>query len=97
VIYYALKKWELMAIVAGKLAAWNPQEPGHLIDLAYAKRRSEGLHIAHTILTHAAEVHPANATIQFNLACYEAQLGNPLAPVAFAAPRPRYCKGSDKA
>ena len=68
-IYYALKKWELMAIVAGKLAAWNPQEPGHLIDLAYAKRRSEGLHIAHTILTHTAEVHPANATIQFNLAC----------------------------
>ena len=51
-------------------------EPGHFIDLAYAKRRSEGLHIAHTILTHAAEVHPANATIQFNLACYEAQLGN---------------------
>ncbi len=31
---------------------------------------------AHAILKRAEGVHPDDATIQFNLACYEAQLGN---------------------
>jgi hypothetical protein len=41
VIYHALKKWELRAVVAEKLVAWNPNEVGYFIDLAYAKRRAE--------------------------------------------------------
>jgi tetratricopeptide (TPR) repeat protein len=75
-IYHALKKWDLMAVAAGRLVALNPTKAGHFIDLAYAKRRVEGLHMAHAILTRAAELHPDDGTIQFNLACYEAQLGN---------------------
>ena len=76
VIYQALKKWELMAVVAKKLVEWNPDEPGFAIDWAYATRRAESIHIAHAILTRAADLHPDHDLIQFNLACYEAQLGN---------------------
>lgn len=74
--YRALEKWEVMAIVAKKLAEWNPNEPGHFVDWAYATRRAESIHHAHAILTRAAELHPEHGFIQFNLACYEAQLGN---------------------
>ena len=75
-IYHVLKKWELMAVVAKKLVEWNPDEPGFAIDWAYASRRAESIHVAHVILTRAAELHPDHGLIQFNLACYEAQLGN---------------------
>jgi tetratricopeptide (TPR) repeat protein len=74
--YRALEKWDVMAIVAKKLAEWNPNEPGHFVDWAYATRRAESIHQAHAILTRAAELHPDHGLIQFNLACYEAQLGN---------------------
>lgn len=75
-IYQSLGKWELMAVVAEKLVEWNPEQPAHFVDLAYAKRRANGFHIAHAILIRAAELHPDDATIQYNLACYESQLGN---------------------
>ncbi len=74
--YRALEKWDLMAIVAKKLTEWRPEEPGNFIDWAYAARRGESIHKAHGILSHAADVHPNHGLIQFNLACYEAQLGN---------------------
>lgn len=75
-IYHGLKKWELMGVVAKKLVKWNPDEPGYFVDLAYATRRAESIHMAHAILTQAAELHPKDKMIQFNLACYESQLGN---------------------
>ena len=75
-IYHGLKKWELLAVVAKKLAEWNPKEPGFFVELAYATRRAESIHAAHAILTRAAGLHPTDATIQFNLACYEAQMGS---------------------
>jgi hypothetical protein len=65
-----------MTVVAKKLVEWNSDEPGHFIDWAYATRRAESIHMAHAILTRAAELHPEHGMIQFNLACYEAQLGN---------------------
>ena len=71
-----MKKWELLAVVAKKLAEWNPKEPGFFIELAYATRRAESIHAAHAILTRAAGLHPNDGTIQFNLACYEAQIGS---------------------
>ena len=55
-----------------KLAEWIPKEPGFFVELAYATRRAESIH-AHAVLTRAAGLHPNDATIQFNLACYEAQ------------------------
>ncbi len=73
--YRALEKWDLMAIGAKKLTEWKPEEPGNFIDWAYAARRGESIHKAHGILSHAADVHPNHGLIQFNLACYEAQIG----------------------
>ena len=75
-IYHGLKKWDLLAVVAKKLAEWNPKEPGFFVELAYATRRAESIHAAHAILTRAASLHPTDPTIQFNLACYEAQMGS---------------------
>ena len=74
--YRALEKWDLMAIVAKKLTEWRPEEPGNFIDWAYAARRGESIQAAHAILKRAEGLHSKDAMIQFNLACYEAQLGN---------------------
>ncbi len=38
--------------------------------------RTESIDAAHAILKRAEGLHPNDATIQFNLACYEAQMGN---------------------
>jgi len=62
-------------VVAKKLVDWNSKEPGFFVELFYATRRSESIHAAHAILTRAAGLHPSDPTTQFNLACYEAQLG----------------------
>jgi tetratricopeptide (TPR) repeat protein len=75
-LYRALKKWDLIAVVARKLTEWNPEEPGNFVDWADAICRTESIHAAHAILTRAASLHPTDPTIQFNLACYEAQMGN---------------------
>lgn len=75
-IYHGLTKWDLLAGVAKKLTEWNPKEPGFFVELAYATRRAESIHAAHAILTRAADLRPTDATIQFNLACYEAQMGS---------------------
>lgn len=64
-----------MEVVARKLVEWNP-DPGHLADFAYATRRAKSFEAAYPILTRAAELHPNDALIQFNLACYEAHFGN---------------------
>jgi tetratricopeptide (TPR) repeat protein len=77
-LYRVLAKWNLMAIVARKLTEWNPEEPDNFIDWAYAIRRAESIHAAHAILKRGEDLHPADAKIQFNLACYEMQLGNVL-------------------
>ena len=75
-LYRTLEKWDLMAIVAKKLAEWNPEEPANFINWAYSAMRGGSIRQAHTILTRAAGLHPNDGTIQFNLACYEVQMGN---------------------
>lgn len=75
-IYGALEKWDLMAIVAKQLVEWSSSEPGNFIDSAYASRRVESIHLAHALLSRAAELQPDHGPIQFDLACYESQLGN---------------------
>ena len=35
-IYHGLEKWELLTVVAKKLAEWNPNEPSFFVELAYA-------------------------------------------------------------
>ena len=75
-IYHGLKKWEAMAAIANKLVEWNPSEPEYFVCLAYATRRLDSLEAARVILLRGEEIHPQEGTIQFNLACYESQLGN---------------------
>ena len=75
-IYQGTARWSAMAVVANRLVEFDPSEPAYFINLAYAVRRSESLNSAHAVLQRAEEFHPADAHIQFNLACYEAQLGN---------------------
>jgi tetratricopeptide (TPR) repeat protein len=75
-IYHGLYKSELLSVVAKKLTEWDPKEPGFFVELAYATRRAESIHAAHAILMRASVLHPVDPTIQFNLACYEAQMGS---------------------
>ena len=75
-IYGALQAWELMAVCAKQMTRSHPQEPQGYISLAYATRRAESIQAALAILMDAQQLFPEEATILYNLACYEAQLGN---------------------
>jgi len=69
------KDWRTACEVAAALLARHPDEPAFWIQLAYAKRRAENIEVAHHILSDALVRFPEVATISFNLACYECQLG----------------------
>jgi tetratricopeptide (TPR) repeat protein len=75
-VYLGLQKWKQMESVAQSLVEADPQEPAHFGYLAFATRYARSIAAARAILFQAAKLHPRNAMIQFNLACYEAQLGN---------------------
>jgi tetratricopeptide (TPR) repeat protein len=75
-IYRALEKWELMQTVASTLAKYDPDEVQWAVSWAYATRRADSIEAAKGILLHALERHPKEATLHFNLACYDCQLGN---------------------
>jgi tetratricopeptide (TPR) repeat protein len=74
-IYSGLKKWELLRVVAKKLADHDPDEPQWPISLAYATRRAESIEAAKLILLEAVERHPKEPMIHYNLACYECVMG----------------------
>jgi tetratricopeptide (TPR) repeat protein len=76
VIYSGLKKWELMAEVAKRLAEFQPNDVQWTISFAYATRRSNSLEAAKEILLNTESKFPKEAVIKYNLACYECQLGN---------------------
>lgn len=69
------ESWPQAAELASTLREQFPGEPAFWIQLAYAKRRAEGIEVAHHILCDALQRFPDVATISFNLACYECQLG----------------------
>jgi Flp pilus assembly protein TadD len=73
------QRWPELATTAAELVRQQPGEPGWWIALAYATRRSESLHEAEALLREAERLHPADGTIQFNLACYACQRGDLLA------------------
>jgi len=75
-IYRALEAWPLMQVVARQLALHEPDEPQWTISWAYATRRADSLDAARLILVNAVERLPGVAVFAFNLACYEAQLGD---------------------
>ncbi len=68
--------WGSAADLAQRLCDREPLDAGHWIQRAYAARRGASLEAAREILWRGLALHPRDATIHFNLACYEAQLGH---------------------
>ncbi len=75
-LYSALERWEPMEAAAARLCRERPDEAQWSISLAYATRRARSLAQALAVLTEAAQRFPAEPIIHYNLACYEARLGN---------------------
>jgi lipopolysaccharide biosynthesis regulator YciM len=75
-LYQVWQKWAEAAAVATRLVEAEPEESNWPVALAYATRRSYGLASARDILISASRKFPNCAMIQFNLACYDAQLGH---------------------
>jgi tetratricopeptide (TPR) repeat protein len=74
-IYQSWSKWTEAIAVANNLIEQAPDQSAWYVSLAYATRRASGLRLAREILLQAAARFPDCAIIQFNLGCYEAQLG----------------------
>ena len=68
--------WANAARVGTVVCGREPQEAGHWIQWAYATRRHSGILDARTILMRGLGLQPREPMLHFNLACYEAQLGN---------------------
>ena len=75
-IYAGAKKWELLQVVAKKLAEYDSSDPQWIISLAYATRRVESLQAASAILVDGLELHAEEPIIHYNLGCYACQLGD---------------------
>ena len=75
-IFRLSKKWKQMQRFSEALTQKYPKEPQWWILLGYATRRANSLEAAHEVLLQAEKLHPEEPTIQFNLGCYECQLGN---------------------
>lgn len=75
-IHQNAKRWPSLERIARKLVKRQPNEAGWWITLAYATRRTRSIKAAQQILLKAEDLHGKEPTIQFNLACYAAQLGD---------------------
>jgi Flp pilus assembly protein TadD len=73
--YIAAKNWAMAVEVARHLIEVEPENAGWWINLAYATRRTESLERAEAFLLRAHKLHPNNAIIAFNLACYACVMG----------------------
>ena len=70
------QNWPAVRDCARDYAARAPEEAAAWVTWAYAARRADSISAAQKILIEAIPHHPANGTIQFNLACYASQLGD---------------------
>jgi tetratricopeptide (TPR) repeat protein len=75
-IYGRTQKWDLMQVVASKLAQHDPGKAQWVILLAYATRRAESIPAAKKILLDAVQAHQGEPIVHFNLACYDCQTGD---------------------
>ena len=75
-IYHGLKKWDLLQVVAQRLAEFDVKNVDWVVSYAYATRRVESIEAAKTILLNVEQRFPNEPVIPYNLACYEAQLKN---------------------
>jgi hypothetical protein len=75
-IYRGAQKWPLMLEIARHLAKYDPSNAGWVADYAFAARRAVSIEHAREILRDAVKRDSTPGIFHFNLACYEAQLGN---------------------
>lgn len=74
-ILHRLGKWESARVIAESLAQRSPDNPDWWISWAFALRREQSIEAAQAVLRSAEEIHPDNALIAYNRACYAAVLG----------------------
>jgi Flp pilus assembly protein TadD len=74
-LYMAAKKWQLAASIARRLLETEKENVAVWVNLAYSVRRSESLEEAEAILLRGRAVHPKDALIIYNLACYASAAG----------------------
>ena len=74
-IYQATENWEAMREVAKHLVSLAPDVAEYWLWAALATRKAENVEAAAQILRFALKYLPADAMIQYHLACYASQLG----------------------
>jgi Flp pilus assembly protein TadD len=77
------KSWARLVPLAAELVQEKPKDASWWIMWAYATRRADSLAAAEKILLEAGQLHPREATIQFNLGCYTCQRGDLAAARAY--------------
>ena len=75
VVYQGARRWAAMRELAEASAEQEPSRASWFISWAFALRREESIPAARAVLERAQRLHPAEALIPFNLACYAAQTG----------------------
>lgn len=69
-IYMGIEKWESARILAESLAKRSPENVRWWVLWAYSLRREKSIPDARAVLLEASKVHPDEALIPYNLACY---------------------------
>ena len=75
-IYRALEKWELVEVIARKLAQYDPQEPRWRIEWSNASNLRGNADAARLILLDGIKLTSGSGELYFALACLEATAGN---------------------
>jgi tetratricopeptide (TPR) repeat protein len=75
-IYQALGKWESARVLAESLAKRSPENPQWWILWAFSARREKSVADARAVLLEASKLHPKEALIPYNLACYSCVEGD---------------------
>lgn len=68
-------RWETGADLARHLVGVEPERAEWWINYAFCTRRAESIAHAEEVLIRAVELHPEEALIRFNLACYACVTG----------------------
>jgi tetratricopeptide (TPR) repeat protein len=74
-IYAAAKKWEATLDIAAALIQMDPEDPLGWVHRSYALHELKRTAEARDSLLRVVDKFPISATMRYNLACYECQLG----------------------
>ena len=74
-IYAAAKKWEATLEIAAALILLDPDDPLGWVHRSYALHELKRTAEARDNLLRVVDKFPISATMRYNLACYESQLG----------------------